>query len=172
MKKYFFQKFSLLNSPVLNPELRLYSENACPPLGQHTPHVRKARDRTLQEEGNWFFYLVLYQHHAGAYSYECKVELNSNLLPPTGGDVSKPSLGRNASLENSPHTPAEAWWRTKPQRGSCNENGWKENHPRELTATVRVTETPKQTRGVWYQPQSAHHMVWKDFALSGVLGLS
>lgn len=75
-----------------------------------------------------FFYLVLYQHCACVYSYECNMELNSILVPPAGQDVSKTSLGRNALLETSPYIPTTAGRKAKLQQGSCNENGWAHNH--------------------------------------------
>lgn len=40
----------------------------------------------------WFFYLELYQHGVGVYSYNCNMELNA---PPTGCCDSKKSLGRS-----------------------------------------------------------------------------
>lgn len=45
----------------------------------------------------WFFYLELYQHGVGVYSYNCNMELNANLAPPppTGRRDSKKSLGRS-----------------------------------------------------------------------------
>lgn len=77
----------------------------------------------------WFFYLELYQHGVGVYSYNCNMELNANLAPPQQDAMILRSLWGGV-LETAPHKADGVWWGTKLWLRSCSEDGWRECHAR------------------------------------------